>query len=237
MICAIGREYVVPGAMMAVPSAEPFGMSPAGLARNRSSSWAWEIASNCSTSYAMVISFAAVGRDFRLHAGGSGSGAMEDGLSGFLRDDVDGAHQEEPRNARENAGIDHPEPLCPMDGEFAVENAIANGGADRAGAGGMVTPGSVADVFLERRCRMYAGSRRTLLGDDAALDQRRRELADEPDRAHQGAQVEILPVGAFVEVAKVDLRWVAWIGGAQRHRAGVIVRVSFEQRPGQVVVI
>ncbi len=38
--------YFVPGAMIAVPSAEPFGIGPAGLARNRSSSSLCDIASS-----------------------------------------------------------------------------------------------------------------------------------------------------------------------------------------------
>src|SRR5882762_12033089 len=58
MICAIGSQYLVPGAIIAVPAAEPFGMSPGGLARNRSWSWPWDIASSWGTSYAIAISSA-----------------------------------------------------------------------------------------------------------------------------------------------------------------------------------
>ena len=47
---AIGAVYFVSGAMIAVPTASPLGIGPAGLARNRSSSCGWVISSICAAS-------------------------------------------------------------------------------------------------------------------------------------------------------------------------------------------
>ena len=47
---AISWVYWVPGAMIAVPSASPLGISPAVLLVNSSSSWAWDICKSCGTS-------------------------------------------------------------------------------------------------------------------------------------------------------------------------------------------
>jgi hypothetical protein len=59
MTSAMLGEYAVPGAMMAVPLAEPLGMSPGGLARNRSSNCVCDMLSSFAASYSMLDSFGA----------------------------------------------------------------------------------------------------------------------------------------------------------------------------------
>src|SRR5664279_529130 len=51
----ISVVYFVPGAMIAVPSAPPLGMSPAGLLENRLSSSSLDIERSCGAEYAISV--------------------------------------------------------------------------------------------------------------------------------------------------------------------------------------
>src|SRR5215472_12384052 len=93
---AISTLYVVPGAMIAVPSAGPSGIGPDWLALNRSSSSVCVIFSKSGTVMVVVIRTSVLHRHF----------ALKDYIRRFLRNHVDRAHDEESRNAREHRRVD-----------------------------------------------------------------------------------------------------------------------------------
>src|SRR5215475_5475524 len=88
---AISGLYVVPGAIIAVPSAGPSGIGPDWLALNRSSSSVCDIFSKSGTATVVVIR-TSLHRYFGL----------KDYIRRLLRNHVDRAHDEESWNAREH---------------------------------------------------------------------------------------------------------------------------------------
>src|SRR5207248_4127076 len=70
----------------------------------------------------------------------------EDLVGRFLADHVHRAGDEEARNAREHGSVHDTQPACAVDGEFGRRHAIAVPRSNCAGAGGVVTPGVVADI-------------------------------------------------------------------------------------------
>src|SRR5512139_3905712 len=76
--------------------------------------------------------------------------AVQYRIGGFFADHVDRRDDEEARDFREHRRVDDAQPLNAADAELAVQ--YRHGvvvGADRAGAGGVMSPGVVADEVAQ----------------------------------------------------------------------------------------
>src|ERR1700722_308923 len=153
---------MVPGAMIAVPLAEPSGIGPAGLLVNKSSSSAWLMASSCATSKGTFPSF------------NSGKGPLfgpsnvqtlalytrrhdsvqlffgllcirQNHLRCLLANHVDRTGDEEAWNAGKYRSVHHTQTESVVYAKTAGEHAVLFRRPDRAGAGSMVPPAVVAD--------------------------------------------------------------------------------------------
>src|SRR6185436_6458427 len=75
--------------------------------------------------------------------------AGEDDVSGLLGDEIDGARDEESRNAREHRGVDDAEAGRVVYPEIAAEDAAAIGRPNRARPTRVMAPGVLAHVLRE----------------------------------------------------------------------------------------
>ncbi len=157
----------------------------------------------------------------------------------FSRDHVDRAGDEEPRNAREHRGIDHAQPLGAMHAQPAVEHAVRLARPDRAGAGGVVAPGIVAHVVgkLLRRSAPSSPGNSSCCDQAALLQFVRSSVRTKRNAVTTALRSSPARIAAFLEIAEIHQRRVAWIGGAQRDLAGAIVGVRLQHRPGEIVVM
>src|SRR5260370_8070441 len=73
--------------------------------------------------------------------------------------------------------------------------------------------------------------------DEPLFFQVRRQAADKLDAVDDRIQVLALRVAALLEVAEVDVRHIARVGGTQGYLARAVVRMRFEYRPSQIVEV
>src|SRR5579864_4378980 len=73
--------------------------------------------------------------------------------------------------------------------------------------------------------------------DEPLFFQIRRQATDKLDAVDNRIQVLTLSVAALLEVAEVDVRHIARIGGTQGYLARAVVRMRFEYRPRQIVEV
>src|SRR6266851_223784 len=73
--------------------------------------------------------------------------------------------------------------------------------------------------------------------DEPLFFQVRRQAADKLDAVDDRIQVLALRVAALLEVAEVDVRHIARVGGTQRYLARAVARMRFEYRPSQIVEV
>ena len=184
------------------------------------------------------LRFPAVKKTLPAHASARlGASVVQDRIGGLLGDDVDGAGDEEARDAREHRRVDDAQAARAADAKGAVEHGAGVAvGADRARARRVVAPGGVANVVGERRVARRPAAPGAIssairpLAISGAVSLRTKRIAGD-DRGQVGGGV----VAAFLEVVEVDSRRVERVGRAQAHRAGAVFGVRLEDRPGQEV--
>src|SRR5262249_11315873 len=122
-----------------------------------------------------------------------------------------------------------------VDSEVASEHAASFAWPDRASAGGVVTPCVGPDVILQFVIVLSRVARQFFLGYEAVGFQLCRQLPRKADAGDD--RVAVLPgrVAALLEVIEIDERRFAWIGRTQHDLAGAVLRMRFQDRPGQVV--
>src|SRR5262245_41853534 len=81
------------------------------------------------------------------------SGIGNDRVTRLLRDHVDSAEDEQPRDAREYRGVDDPQALGLSHVEPAVEHRVLVATADPAGTASVMSPG----VALHEACDLLGG--------------------------------------------------------------------------------
>src|SRR5215467_5997385 len=77
----------------------------------------------------------------------------EDYVCCLLRDHVDSAGDKETGDTREHRGVHDPQPIRAVDAEIRGDDAVLSKRADRAGAAGMMAPGTVAHELGQLRIR------------------------------------------------------------------------------------
>src|SRR4051794_12371443 len=84
-------------------------------------------------------------------------------VGGLLGEHVDGSYGEVAGDARKNGGVDHAQTAEAVDAEAAVDHSAGRARLHRAGAAGMMAPGIVLNVGLERIVRSAVPARLFLL--------------------------------------------------------------------------
>src|SRR6185436_20912616 len=206
-------------------------MSPGELCVNRSSSSFWDIFKSCGTSYAMSMASSWL----TPGAGASAARCAEDVVGRLLGDHADRAHWKEPWDPGEHRGVDHAQPSRAVHAKVGGQDAALVARPDRARTRGVMTPGVGADEVAELGVRPHVLARHLLLGDEPRPPEIGVDAADDLDAGDD--RVEVLPrrVAALVEVAKVDVRRLPRVGGAERHLARPVAGVRLEDCPRQVV--
>src|SRR5215467_5208084 len=190
MKAAMSGVKAEPAATMAVPSASPSGISPAGVLVNSSSSWAWLIFRSWGTSYAMVSLL--WGDDYR----GARAASARMASAAFSPTMYTALAMKKPgmRGNTEASTTRSPAVLSRTDG---------------AGAGGMVSPCVPPRELTDLLVGLHGLARNLLRADQVVLLDTPGDAPHELHRLHEGVEVLAGVVAAFIEVAEVDARGVA----------------------------
>ena len=244
MISAMASLYLVPGAMIAVPLAEPFGISPAGLARNRSSSSVLrhreQLVRVVGHGSLLAVSRCQESVSRRALARRGSHVAAGSHRRPFRRPCRPRSTMKKPGNARKHRGVDDAQAARAVHRERRCRAPPPSSlGADRARARRMVAPGGVAHVLGDRvrrcrpRLRARAPRRSGRLRSAAPSAAARSGSPSTTARRSSPARV-----AAFLEVVEVDERRVARIGRAQRapSRRGCRCAPSGRPRSGSRLV-
>src|SRR5215472_3296604 len=159
----------------------------------------------------------------------------EDDVRCLLRNHVDSADDEKPRDAREDRGIDDAQPLGAVHAKIAVDDTARLARSDRTGAGGVVTPCAGPDIILQLVIALPRLARQLLLRDQPLGSLLCGQLPRKADAGDDRVEVLASRVAALLEILEINQRRITGVGGAQHDLAGAVLRMRLQDRPSKII--
>src|SRR5262249_33646311 len=124
------------------------------------------------------------------------------------------ADDKKARDPRKDGGVDDAQPRGAVDAKIAADNSAAVARPDRAGAGGVVTPGGAAHELFQLLVAVVRLAGLLLGGDQALRLEPGCQLSDKTDAGHDRVEILTGGVAALLEIVEVDQRRVPRVGRA-----------------------
>src|SRR5258708_11438314 len=136
---------------------------------------------------------------------------LEDGVCGFFADHVDRARDEKAGDAWKDGSVDDADTARSVHAEIARKNAAGLSRANRASAACVVPPGVLANELPQWPVVLQVCSRRFFTTNQSAALQPFRHSPNAANALDDCREIAAVLIGSFLEVAKIDLRRIAWI--------------------------